>query len=520
VPAALLAAALVLPAPATAAYYPPQPQPGAAAPKPKGPHTTRTVCKRRSCEFRSIQKAVDASKAGDTIRIAHGTYREGVFVRGAKKSYLRILGDPKHPAKVVLDGRGLKGARANNAFFVDGADEVTLRGIKARRYKANGFFVTNAVGYTLRNLIAERTGVYGIYAFNSKGGLMADSEAYYVNDAPFYIGQTPPQALPLRSLVRNVSGWGSPIGFSGTNMRYVTITKSRFYDNAVGIVPNALDSERYPPAEDNLIVDNDIFWNNFDYHQGAPFPKPKAGSTADLAPIGTGIILLGGRGNRVERNRIDGNFLGGVALIDGILLQKHPEAVSLDGNRVTGNAFGAGGADPNGRDLVYDGSGSSNCFDANALQSTFPADPARFPRCPFSGSNGLSNQDRATMLGWIGVNAVKGWVRHAHPVRPGVAPLEVWAGRSATVSIGDDYFLPSMLTVERRTTVAWRWPSFGASGQVHDVELADGPKGVAHFHSDPAASDYTYRRTLTVPGTYRLVCTYHDAMTMTLEVRR
>lgn len=31
---------------------------------------------------------------------------------------------------------------------------------------------------------------------------------------------------------------GIVIGFSGTNMRYVTITKSRFYDNGIGIVPN------------------------------------------------------------------------------------------------------------------------------------------------------------------------------------------------------------------------------------------------------------------------------------------
>ena len=53
-------------------------------------------------------------------------------------------------------------------------------------------------------------------------------------------------------------------------MRYVTITKSRFYNNALGIAPNALDSEKYPPAEDNVIIDNDIFWNNFNFHQGNP----------------------------------------------------------------------------------------------------------------------------------------------------------------------------------------------------------------------------------------------------------
>jgi plastocyanin len=533
-PSAVLAAALLLPATASALDYPEPAQPGTVAAKPKGPHKTRTVCKQRSCRFHSIQKAVGASRAGDTIRVKRGTYREGVIVKGAKKSYLRIIGDMKHPGRVVLDGKGLKGARAQNAIKVDGADQVTLRGIKARHYKSNGFFVVNAVGYTLRNLIAERTGVYGIYAFNSKGGLMADSEAYYVNDAPFYIGQTPPQAKPVRSLVRNVSGWGSPIGFSGTNMRYVTITKSRFFNNALGIAPNALDSEAFPPAEDNVIVDNDIFWNNFNFHRGAPFALPKAGSTADIVPIGTGIILLGGRGNVVQNNRIFGNFLAGVVLIDGILLSRpeNQDAISLDDNRVKGNAFGAGGSDLNGRDLIYDGSGNRNCFSDNqGVHATFPADPARFPACDFSGSNGLSQDDRATMLGWIGEGALKGWTAHAHPARAGVTPLEEYKPAGAaratasatphkrTVKIGDDYFTPAKLTVGKGTRIVWRWPGYDESGSVHDVKLVKGPKGVKHFHSESAASDYSFRRTLTKRGRYSLVCTFHEGMEMSVRVK-
>ena len=157
-----------------------------------------------------------------------------------------------------------------NGVFVNGADEVTVDGFMARDYKANGFFFTNLNGYTMNHLVARQTGVYGLYAFNTIGGPILNSEAYYVNDGAFYIGQTPPQAKPVQTIVRNVDGWGSPLGFSATNMRYVTITKSRFYNNAVGIAPNALDSEKFPPAEDNVIIDNDIFWNNFNFHQGNP----------------------------------------------------------------------------------------------------------------------------------------------------------------------------------------------------------------------------------------------------------
>jgi Right handed beta helix region len=428
-PAVALVAALLVPAVAQAQLpYPEPSQPGKVAPKPHGPFKTRTVCRKKGrCDFRSLQKAINKSHKGDKIVVKRGVYHEGVKIVGAKKSYLRIIGDIKHPGRVVLDGKGLRGAAVQNGVLINGADKVTVRGIKARNYKGNGFFAVNVVGYTLRNLIAERTGVYGIYAFNSKGGLMADSKAYWANDGAFYVGQTPPQAKPIRTVVRHVDGYESVIGFSGTNMRYVTITKSRFYNNGIGIVPNALDSEKYPPEEDNVITGNEIFWNNFDFRKGAPFPQPNPTSNGALVPSGTGIVLVGGRGNRVEHNKIYGNYLGGVGLLDGILISKpqNAGAVPLKNNSVTDNEWGLGGTDTNGRDVIYDGSGSGNCF--SAVGVTFPAgNPARFPACPFTGNNTYSGADRNTMLGWIGPNALKGWVRHPHPAKPGITPLEVW----------------------------------------------------------------------------------------------
>src|SRR3954451_23680306 len=307
---------LAFPAAAGAQTYPEPKDPGTVQSAPKGPHKTYTVCK-KGCDFKAIQKAVDKARAGDAIRVKNGTYREAVKIDGSKERYLKLIGNRSDPSKVLLKARG----PMQNGIFVNAADEVTVDGFMAQGYKSNGFFFTNLNGYTMNHLIAKQTGLYGLYAFNTIGGAMLNSEAYYVNDGAFYIGQPPPQDKPIRSIVRNVSGWGSPLGFSATNMRYVTISKSRFYNNALGIVPNALDSEKYPPAEDNVITDNDIFWNNFNFHKGAPFPQPRSGGTADIVPIGTGIILLGGRGNVVSGNRIFGNFLGGVALLDGILIQ-------------------------------------------------------------------------------------------------------------------------------------------------------------------------------------------------------
>jgi pectinesterase len=417
---AMTAAALLAPAGANAQTYPEPKDPGKVAPKPKGPHKTLTVCKKKSCKYRTIQKAVNKAKAGDTIRVKNGVYKEAVKISGGKKRYLKLIGNKKKPAKVVLDGSNKK----QNGFFVNDADEVTIDGFKTRKYRANGFFFTNLNGYTMNHLIAERTGVYGLYAFNTIGGRMLNSEAYYVNDGAFYIGQTPPQDKPIQTVVKNVDGWGSPIGFSATNMRYVTITKSRFYNNALGIVPNALTSEKYPPPEDNVITDNDIFWNNFNFHEGKPPFAVREEGTAALAPIGTGILLLGGRGHRIENNRIYGNYLAGVAAIDGILLPAGHEAISLDRNVVRNNQFGLNGTDTNGRDLAYDGSGSDNCFTLTPAITTFPTNRSTFAKC--TGANGMQQSVRDTMLSWVGTGALKGWRAKGHPAKPGYTPLEIY----------------------------------------------------------------------------------------------
>ena len=89
-----------------------------------------------------------------------------------------------------------------------------------------------------------------------------------------------------------------------------------------------------------------------------------------------------------------------------------------------------------------------------------------------------------------------------------------------TVTVGDNYLAPGKLTVKRGTTVTWRWPGYDQAGDVHDVGLVAGPKGVRRFRSEAASTGYTYKRRLTVPGTYRLGCSLHHEMRMTIKIRR
>jgi hypothetical protein len=417
---AVLATALLVPATAMAASYPPPSNPGSPAKRPQHTHTLK-VCKHGKGCIKTIQKAVNKAKAGDTIRIAPGTYREGVKITGAKKAWLQLIGNPANPGKVVIDA----GRKHQNGVFVLNADNVTLSGLTTLNYNANGFFALNVTGYDFNHLVAHNGGAYGLYAFNSKGGRMTSSVAYYNNDGGFYIGQTPVQTKPKRSIITNVTSWGNVIGWSGTNMRYVTITKSRFFNNGTGVVPNALDSEKYPPAEDNVISDNDVFWNNFDYHAGAPFTL-RASATSFPYPTGVGILLFGGRRNTVSNNRVYGNYLVGIGAIEQFVLQQKDAAALMD-NVVRGNQMGLGGADKNGRDLFYDGSGSGNCFEANATTTiNEPQDNSVFAPCPGPKPNTFRQDMRDLTLKWATDPPEANWIRNPHAAKPGYSPLEQW----------------------------------------------------------------------------------------------
>ncbi len=98
------------------------------------------------------------------------------------------------------------------------------------------------------------------------------------------------------------------------------------------------------------------------------------------------------------------------------------------------------------------------------------------------------------------------------------APAE--AGSTRTVKVLDNYFSPKKMKVKKGTTIRWSWPEDG--GDVHDVKLTSAPKGVKKFQSDPGASGFRYRRKLSRPGTYKLLCTFHedDDMRMTVVVRK
>jgi plastocyanin len=80
------------------------------------------------------------------------------------------------------------------------------------------------------------------------------------------------------------------------------------------------------------------------------------------------------------------------------------------------------------------------------------------------------------------------------------------------VSLGDNFFKPTKLTVTAGTIVTFTW----TGSATHNVKVTSGPE---KFKS-PNQSSGTYTHTFTKTGTYKIVCTFHPGMEMTLKVRK
>jgi plastocyanin len=88
-----------------------------------------------------------------------------------------------------------------------------------------------------------------------------------------------------------------------------------------------------------------------------------------------------------------------------------------------------------------------------------------------------------------------------------------------TVKVADDYFAPTKVTIGEGSSVKWVW---GPDINVHNVTLASGPQGVSKkdFTSVSGSTALVFKRTFTVPGTYKFICTIHAMMKMTVIVKK
>jgi plastocyanin len=121
---------------------------------------------------------------------------------------------------------------------------------------------------------------------------------------------------------------------------------------------------------------------------------------------------------------------------------------------------------------------------------------------------GIHRRAFAQMLAGLGLSTV------AVPALAQAKTVEVSMGRGKMV------FLPAAVTIAVGDTVNWTNPAVVLHSVTFDPAKATKPgnvvlpAGVAPFDSGDMAQDATFSHTFTVKGTYKYICTMHEAMGM------
>lgn len=258
-------------------------------------------------QYTTIQAAVNAAEDGDWIQVWPGRYEnptnitpnpnltEDLHIRGMDRNGVLLDGAPK---------------KAPYGIRVAGVDKVTLQNMTANNFtngSGNAFWWTGVDGYWGSHLTAYNTTNYGVYAYASTStetpAAIAYTYASWNADSGIYIGECRDCNVVITDSVSEYNA----IGYSGTNAGGgLFLINSEWANNASGIVPNTLQSERDFPQRGAVIANNWIHDNNRS-------DVPRNGAS-DLAPTGYGVLLAGGSDNIVRNNLVENNMHVGVGV--------------------------------------------------------------------------------------------------------------------------------------------------------------------------------------------------------------
>jgi hypothetical protein len=339
--------------------------------------------------YKTIQAAVTASKPGDWILIGPGDYKEqatsvptGADGAGAalviQQAGLHIRGMDRNG--VVLDGTKPKTPQCSAVAGDQNLGPLDAEGKPTGRngldvFKTNGVSVENLTACNFltgsggggneiwfnggdgggkteigswRGAYLSATSTYyegkekpfasyGIFTSNTFGpGLYTQVYANNQADSAFYIGACP----DCNTILDRAHAENSDLGYSGTNSGgHLVIQNSEFDNNQSGFVTNSQNNDDAPSPQDGACPNGGtgptgthscwLFTKNSVHDNNNP-NVPTTGS-AEAGPVGSGVVIAGGRNDTVSGNAIYNNGAWGVLLVPYPATEEPPPIAHCQG---------------------------------------------------------------------------------------------------------------------------------------------------------------------------------------------
>jgi parallel beta-helix repeat protein len=329
----------------------------------------------------SIQDAVDAAAAGDTIEVMPGDYVEDhdgrAAVRITKPLKLIALSNlPGERVRILPSGAQRHGilVEPENEGDPD-VDGVEIKGFTVEGFQNNGIWLRYVQNFNIEGNESINNLENGIWPTLSANGEVKKNVAYGSLDAALWV-----EAVENVRVIEN-EVYNSPTGLEVTVSNGVHLEGNDVHDNVIGVGlyhPSGagLPPQDWPsqPFREWSVVNNRIYNNNL--------PNPVTGGLVGELPPGGGILVLGVDDVDIRDNDIQDNNFFGIAIIDYCIAvdgtanscQNNPpfySDTSPDDNSIVDNVITDNGSDPPpgpfeaiAGDLLGLG-GSNNCASGN-----------------------------------------------------------------------------------------------------------------------------------------------------------
>jgi parallel beta-helix repeat protein len=332
----------------------------------------------------SIQDAVDAAAAGDTIRVMPGDYTESHDGRAAVRitKPLKLIAESSASERVRI----LPSGAQRHGILVepenDGdpdVDGVEISGFTVEGFSNNGIWLRYVQNFLIENNESINNLENGIWPTLSANGEVRKNVAYGSLDAALWVEA----AENVRVLDNEL--YDSPTGLEITVSNDIHMEGNYVHDNVIGVGlyhPSGagLPPQDWPPSpfRNWTLVNNRVENNNL--------PNPVSGGLVGALPSGGGVLVLGVDSVDIRDNTIENNDFFGIAMIDYCIAvdgtanscQNNPPFyadTAPDDNKLVDNTVTGNGSDPPpgpfesvAGDILGLG-GSNNCASGNVANT-------------------------------------------------------------------------------------------------------------------------------------------------------